>query len=90
MVKASLLVLVGSGEGFESLLEHDSKAHPHFVCPRSLARMYIQLLEVWAKCNNGHASGFKVSLSFGGSGYERELVGTSLRAKFHEMKTGAE
>jgi hypothetical protein len=52
--------------------------------------MYIQLLEVWAKCNNGHASGFKVSLSFGGSGYERELVGTSLRAKFHEMKTGAE
>ena len=28
MVKASLLVPTGLGEGFESILEHDSKAHP--------------------------------------------------------------
>ena len=67
MVKASLLVLVGSGEGFESLLEHDSKAHPPFVCPRSLAYMHIQLLEVRAKRDDAHATGFKVSLLFGGS-----------------------
>ena len=48
MVKASLLVPTGLGEGFESLLEHDSKAHPPFVCPQSLAHMHIQLLEVRA------------------------------------------
>ena len=67
MVKASLLVLTGSGEGFELLLEHDSKAHLPFVCPRSLAYMHIQLLEVRAKRNDAHASGFNVSLLFGGS-----------------------
>ncbi len=62
-LKTSFLVPTGSSEGFESLLEHDSKAHPPFVCPRSLAYMHIQLLEVWAKHDNAHASGFKVSLS---------------------------
>jgi hypothetical protein len=67
MVKASLLVPMGPGEWFESLLEHDSKAHLPFVCPRSLAYMHIQLLEVRAKRNDVHASGFKVSLLFGGS-----------------------
>ncbi len=56
-LKTSLLVPTGSGKGFESLLEHDSKAHPPFVCPRSLAYMHIQLLEVWAKRDGVHASG---------------------------------
>jgi len=41
--------------------QHDSKAHPPFVCPRSLAYMHIQLLGVRAKCDV-HVSGFKVSL----------------------------
>jgi hypothetical protein len=63
-LKASLLVPTGSGEGLESLLEHDSKAHPPFVCPRSLAYMHIQLLEVQAKHDDAYASGFKVSLLF--------------------------
>jgi hypothetical protein len=68
MVKASLLVPTESDKGFESLLEHDSKAHPPCVCPQSLACMHIQLLEVRAiKRNNAHDSGFKFSLLFGGS-----------------------
>ena len=61
-LKASLLVPTRSGEGFESLLEHDSKAHPPFLCPWNLEYMHIQLLEVWAKRDDVHASGFKVSL----------------------------
>ncbi len=67
MVISSLLVPTGLGEGFKSLLEHDSKAHPPFVCPWNLAYMHIQLLEKQAKHNDEHASGFKVSLLFGGS-----------------------
>ena len=66
MVKASLLVPTGLGKGFESLLEHDSKAHPPFVCPRSLAYMHIQLLGVRNKGDDAYVSGFKVSLLFGG------------------------
>ena len=52
--------------------------------------MHIQLLGVRAKRDDAYASGFKVSLLFGGSSLERELVGFSLRVNFHEMETGAE
>jgi hypothetical protein len=53
---------MGSSKGFESLLEHDSKAHPPFVCPRSLVYMHIQLLEVRAKQDDVYATGFNLSL----------------------------
>ena len=34
--------------------KHDSKAHPPFVCPRSLAYMHIQLLGMWAKHDDAY------------------------------------
>jgi len=80
----------GVGRGVLNHYKHDSKAHPPFVRPRRLAYMHIQLLGVRAKRDDAYASGFKVSLLFGGSSLERELAGISLRANFHEMKTGAE
>ncbi len=34
--------------------QHDSKAHPPFVCPRSLAYMHNQLLGMRAKHNDAY------------------------------------